>query len=278
MTQQDQQDQEERLRAFRASYPNKSLTVAGAEWKYRICGAAPRTLLMLPGGELVNDMGFDLAAALVPRFRIVYPAYPRAESLDELADGIAAILDAEKIPRVTVLGASFGGAVAQCMVRRHPDRIERLILSNTGVPLARLVRGRRVANGVLASIPWVLLRGLLARSMMKLMRAPAGETRFWRAYLKDLFETQLTKPAVMANLRIQLDYHLRYRFAPGDLAAWPGKVFVIESDNDIFNADRRRAMRDTYPQAPVYTFHGAGHAPAFSRTSEYLEVLGRFLE
>jgi pimeloyl-ACP methyl ester carboxylesterase len=90
----------------------------------------------------------------------------------------------------------------------------------------------------------------------------------------------------MANLRIQLDYHQRYRFAPDDLAAWlgktlektPGKVFVIESDNDIFNAERRKALRDTYPQAPVYTFHGAGHAPAFSRPAEYLEVLGRFLD
>jgi len=83
---------------------------------------------------------------------------------------------------------------------------------------------------------------------------------------------------VIANLAIQLDYHRRYRFAPEDLTGWPGKTFVIESDNDIFNAERRKALHDTYPQAPVYTFHGAGHAPAFSRAGEYLEVLGRFLE
>jgi len=270
--------QEERLRAFRASYPNKSLAVSGVEWKYRICGAGERTLLMLPGGELVNDMGFDLAAALAPRFRIVYPAYPRAPSLDDLADGVAAILDAEKIPCVCVLGASFGGAVAQCMVRRHPEKIERLILSNTGVPLAYLVRSRKVANAILASIPWPILRVLLAKSIMKLLGAPADQLPFWRSYARDLFASQLTKADVMANLRIQYEYHLRYRFTPGDLAAWPGKIFVIESDNDIFNAERRKALRDTYPQAPVYTFHGAGHAPAFSRAKEYLEVLGGFLE
>src|ERR1039457_488531 len=92
-------NQEERLRAFRASYPNKSLAAAAVEWKYRICGAGTRALLMLPGGELVNDMGFDLVAALAPRFRIVYPAYPRVESLDDLADGIATILNAENIDR-----------------------------------------------------------------------------------------------------------------------------------------------------------------------------------
>jgi pimeloyl-ACP methyl ester carboxylesterase len=275
-------NQEERLRAFRANYPNKSLAVGGVEWKYRVGGEGERTLLMLPGGELVNDMGFDLAAAVAPRFRIVYPAYPRVRSLDDLADGVAAILTAEDTPRVTVLGASFGGAVAQCMVRRHPAKMERLILSNTGVPLAHLVRGRKIANTVIASIPWPVLRRAMAKSILKLLGAPAGELQFWRAYTKELFATRLAKADVMANLEIQYEYHLRYRFAPGDLAEWiektPGKVFVIESDNDIFNAARRKALRDTYPQAPVYTFHGAGHAPAFSREKEYLEVLARFLE
>jgi pimeloyl-ACP methyl ester carboxylesterase len=270
--------QDDRLKAFRAKYPNNELAVAGAQWKYRICGDASRPLLMLPGGELVNDMGFDLVAALAQRFRIVYPAYPRVPSLDDLADGVAAILKAENIARCTVLGASFGGAVAQCMVRRHPDRIERLILSNTGVPLAHLVRGRKVVNAVLSSIPWPVLKGLMARSVIKLLGAPAAELGFWRAYTNELFDKQLTKADVMANLQIQAEYHARFHFAPGDLAAWPGKIFVIESDNDIFNAERRKALRDTYPQAPVHTFHGAGHAPAFSRASEYLDVLGRFLE
>ena len=195
-------NQEESLRAFRASYPNKSLAAAAVEWKYRICGVGTRALLMLPGGELVNDMGFDLVAALAPRFRIVYPAYPRVESLDDLADGIAAILNAENIARTSVLGASFGGAVAQCMIRRHPDRIERLILSNTGVPLAYLVRGRKIANAVLSSIPWPLLRGLLAKSIIKLLGAPADELPFWRDYTKELLATQLAKADVMANLRI----------------------------------------------------------------------------
>ena len=275
-------NQEERLRAFRAGYPNKSLMLAGVEWKYRICGAGTRALLMLPGGELVNDMGFDLVAALAPRFRIVYPAYPRVHSLDDLAGGVAAILDAENATRVAVLGASFGGAVAQCMMRRRPERIERLILSNTGVPLAHLARGRKIANAILSAMPWPVLRGLLSKSILRLLGAPAGEQPFWRAYTKELFATQLGKADAMANLRIQYEYHLRYRFAPGDLTAWiektPGRIFVIESDNDIFNAERRKALRDTYPQAPVYTFHGAGHAPAFSKAGEYLDVLGRFLE
>jgi len=270
--------QEERLHGFRTNYPDQTLAVGGAAWRYRICGQGREPLLLLPGGELVNDMAFDLAGALAPRFRIVYPAYPRVRSLEDLAEGVAAILAAENIPRATVLGASFGGAVAQCLVRRHPDRVSRLILSNTGVPLAYLVRGRKIANAVLGAVPWPLLRGLMARSILKLLGAPAAEVPFWRSYTRDLFATRLAKADVMANLEVQLAYHRHFRFKPEDLAAWTGKIFIIESDNDIFNAERRKALRDTYPQAPVYTFHGAGHAPAFSRAEEYREVLGRFLE
>lgn len=269
---------EERLRAFRAIYPNKSLTCGGRQWQYRVCGEGARTLLLLPGGELVNDLGFDLADALARRFRVVYPAYPRADALADLADGIDAILTAENAPSVWVIGTSFGGAVAQCMVRRHPERIARLILSNTGVPLAHLARTRKIVNATLATIPWPALRVLLARSLTKALGAPVDEMPFWRAYLKELFGARLTKAEVLSNLANQLEYHARYRFTPDDLAGWPGKIFIIESDNDIFSPERRKALRDTYPQAPVYTFHGGGHAPAISRAAEYLEVLDRFLE
>jgi pimeloyl-ACP methyl ester carboxylesterase len=268
---------EERLRAFRARYPNKSLAVRGAEWHYRVCGEGARPLAMLPGGELVNDLSFDLVDALAPRFRIVYPAYPRADALADFADGIAAILEAENVPRAPVLGTSFGGAIAQCMVRRHPDKIERLILSNCGAPLANQVRKRRTANAALSMLPWPILQRILARSIVKLLGAPAADLPFWRAYAKELVESRLTRVDVMSNLRNQLEYHEGYRFAPGDLAAWPGKVFIIESDNDLFGEERRKAQRDTYPQAQVYTFQGAGQSPAVSRPGEYLEVLERFL-
>jgi len=55
-----------------------------------------------------------------------------------LPNGLRAILDAEQAGCVTILGASFGGSVAQVFVRRYPERVGELILSNTGVPLRYL--------------------------------------------------------------------------------------------------------------------------------------------
>jgi len=77
----------EELRAIR----EKSL----GDWKYRVFGTGAKTFLAIPGGELVNDLGFELAIG--ETHRVVYPAYPRASSIEELADGLRMILDAEGI-------------------------------------------------------------------------------------------------------------------------------------------------------------------------------------
>jgi pimeloyl-ACP methyl ester carboxylesterase len=270
--------QADRLQDFRDRYPNKTLTVNGVQWTYRVCGQGARPLALL-GGGLANDLAFDLVGALASRFRIVYPAYPRVEALAEVVDGVAAILTAENLTGVSVVGTSTGGAVGQYLVRRYPERIERIVLSNTGVPWAPVVPRRKRITRLLAMVPWPVLRVPLARAVAKVLGAPLDTRPFWQAYAKELFTERLTKADVLSNLRLQIEYHGRYHFHAEDLAAWPGKVFIIESDNDpVFSPERNQALRETYPQAPVHTFHGAGHAPAFSRSSEYLEVLTRFLE
>lgn len=271
-------DQAARLQEFRARYPSRTLTVAGVQWSYRVCGEGARPLVLL-GGGLANDLAFDLVRALAPRFRIVYPAYPRVKTLADVVAGIAAILKAEDLTVVSLLGTSTGGAVAQYFVRLHPEAAARMILSNTGIPWAPVVRKRTIITNILSTIPWPLFRIPLARSIVKVFGAPAADRPFWEGYLKELFSDRLGKADILSNLRLQIQYHGQYHFNSEDLAAWPGKIFIIESDNDVvFSPERNKALRDTYPQALVHTFHGAGHAPAFSRPGEYLEVIQRFLE
>lgn len=270
--------QAQRLQEFRARYANRTLTVNRIQWTYRMCGEGPRPLALL-GGGLANDLAFDLVGALASRFRIVYPAYPRVETLAEVVEGVAAIFNAENLTGVSILGTSTGGAVGQYFVRRYPGTVERLVLSNTGVPWVHVVPRRKRIAAILSAIPWPVLRVPLARGVVKVLGAPAEARSFWKAYTKELFTDRLAKADVLSNLRLQIEYHGRYHFHAEDLAAWPGKIFIVESDNDpVFSPERNKALRDTYPQAPVHTFHGAGHAPAISRSSEYLEVLTRFLE
>jgi maspardin len=261
------------LARFRA-IPEKSL----GEWRYRVFGAGTRTFLVIPGGELVNDLGFEFALAIGETHRVIYPAYPRASSIEELADGLRAILDVEGIAQVAILGASFGGAVAQVFIRRHPDRVRELILSNTGVPLPYLARAVRITYWIAKTMPWGLTSKLLRKPLLKTVDQSNADHAFWAGYLEELCSSRLTKADILSNMLIQHDYHCRFHFTSEDLKDWHGRVLIAESDTDAIGSRRRKALRETYPQASVHTFHNAGHAPMFTRCDEYLRMVQDFLK
>ena len=78
--------------------------------------------------------------------------------LDDCADDAAAVLDALGIDRAVVIGYSMGGATAQVLWRRHPDRVAALVLCSTSAlwegHLGERVffRGLRVASKGLISV------------------------------------------------------------------------------------------------------------------------------
>lgn len=53
----------------------------------------------------------------------------------DLADDLAAFLDAEGLAQAVVVGHSFGGLVAQHFAARHPHRVLALVLCNTAATL-----------------------------------------------------------------------------------------------------------------------------------------------
>jgi hypothetical protein len=115
-------DLSRRLESFRRTHPYKELQVEGRQWRYVVGGQGKRTLLLFPGGTLVPDTYFMLLEDLERSSRVIVPAYAAVPTIAELVTGATAILDAEGIERVDVMGSSFGGYVAQCFVRAHPDR------------------------------------------------------------------------------------------------------------------------------------------------------------
>jgi pimeloyl-ACP methyl ester carboxylesterase len=214
------------LQDFRTRFAEKVIRVGTAEWSYRVIGTAAQTLLAIPGGELVNDLGFEFALAISDACRVVYPAYPRVTTIEELADGLCAILDAEKIEQAAVLGASFGGSVAQVCVRRHPDRISALILSNTSVPLRHLAPAKRLLELIFRALPWFVTTNLFRKVILKVADPNGVATTFWATYADEMLSSRLTKADVVANCRVQHDYYRRFHFTPEDLKSWRGRILI----------------------------------------------------
>ena len=107
------------------------------------------TVLLLHGWTVTADTTFaPTYPALADRYRVVapdlrghgrgLPVRGRVE-LADLADDAAAVLDALDVERALVVGYSMGGAVAQLVWHRHPERVTGLVLCST----ARHFRGGR---------------------------------------------------------------------------------------------------------------------------------------
>jgi pimeloyl-ACP methyl ester carboxylesterase len=263
----------ERLAAFRAAHPRQRLTISGAEWSYLIGGQGAETFVILPGGERIGDIAFPLFEALAGDFRCLYPSFPPLTSMDALVKGLAAILDHLAIERVILFGASFGGDVAQCFIRNYPSRVSKLILMNTGIPDERIGRTTRRFRPLVALPPLPLARALTRLYLSKALAVRPEERAFWQTMLRELI-ARLTRADLVASFDDTLDYRLNYHFAPDDLAAWPGELLILQSDDDPATTPAvRAALRALYPRARVYTFHAAGHVPFLSQPDVfYAEV------
>jgi pimeloyl-ACP methyl ester carboxylesterase len=214
-------------------------------------------------------------------YRVIAPSYPPLITMNELVDGIAAILDAEEMSEVFVLGQSYGGGVAQGLIRRHPSRVKKVVLSGTA-PLISL-RWKRELNSlflaIMSPLPEHMVLAIFRRSISSVITVQESERIFWEAYLKELFERHLTKPDILSHFHTSRDGQTNYAYRSGEKSSWGGEVLVIWGENDHLRTERgRNGMLEIYPQAQIHVIPGGGHTVAMSNPAEYAAAVRGFLD
>lgn len=267
--------QRDALRQFRAAYPEQTVHAGDFSWTYRQIGTG-EPLLWLVGGLKKGDAAYSYIPLLQEHFGIVLPDYPAAPTMSALADGLARVLDAAQIEQVNVLSGSFGGMLAQEFVHRHPQRVKRLVLSNTTVPRPELAAAYRSGLRTVRLLPEFLLRMFAPRQMYATIAPPASEAAFWRAYLRELFGERLNKRDITSTYEAMIDFMMRH-YTPADLANWQGEMLIIGSEDDhTFGQDALAGMFTLYPQARRHKFGGGGHSPASTRQIEFFSLVRDF--
>jgi pimeloyl-ACP methyl ester carboxylesterase len=274
-------EQVERLRGFRSEHPCKRIDVAGVEWRYISCGHGSEVLLLLTGGLRVAEAAFGYFRMFEDTYRVIAPTYPPLDTMSELVDGVVAVLDAEQAPQALVLGQSYGGAVAQVLIQRHPWRVKKVVLSGTAPLIA--VRWKNHLNDLILAaatlLPERTVMRLFERIVSPLITVQESERAFWETYLRELLRQHLTKADVLSHLRTTRDAQTNYVYTGDTKRRWGGDVLVVWGENDHLRTERaERGMRDLYPQAQIHVIAGGGHTVAMSNPEEYAAAVKGFLE
>lgn len=245
---------------FKKQNATRSAQVNGAELAYRDEGHGP-PLLLIHAFPLSSAMWEDQLDALSTRMRVIAPdlygfgASARgsgAASLDRHADDLAGLLDELKIEKATIAGLSMGGYISFAMLRRHRDRIERLILADTraGADSEEGKQGRE-KNAQLAEAEGA---GAIADQMLpKLLSANAT----------DEVRDEVRK-IIKANDRAGLVAALRAMAARPDstpllVTIDVPTLVIVGSEDALTPPSEARAMRAAIPGSRLVEIPGAGH-------------------
>jgi maspardin len=262
----------ESLQTFRQTYPARQMEVNGLAWQYVVLGAGEQTILFLHGLAGSYDIWWQQMVALQERYRSVSVTYAPADSLGAMAEGLLAILAANQIEQVNVVGSSLGGYLAQYLLAAHPDRIERAVLANTFSPNEIIARTYRLPVALLPYTPEWLVMAVMRASYRRRIYPSSGHSELVLAFLREISYGRMSKADISGRYRAVTE-----PFTPASSAAQKIPLLIIEADNDpLIPPQLRQQLRQTYPEAAVHTLSGAGHFPYLNRPEIYTKILDEF--
>jgi maspardin len=264
--------------------PEKSLNVRGVEWRYETGGRGAQTLLLFHDAVGGAAGVRWLAESFADEYQTIAPTVADVCTLEEVCDAVSVILDREHVGRAVVFGGSFGGFVAQAFRKRRPQQVEHLVLLSTGLPNRAAGASNERMLKLLRLLPFSLSRALLKLEMSRNLNAPAppdvaARVAEFRRRLEEYFDRELTKATLLSRVALSADFNRNEAYFPADLDGWPGRVLIVESDDDpVTSAEERRRLRAAYPCALTCTFAGAGHLIPLLRLEELAGVVKAFLK
>jgi 3-oxoadipate enol-lactonase len=251
----------------------------GVRIAYRFDGEHDKPVLLLS-----NSIGTDLhmwdgqVPSLTEHFRLLrYDARGHGDSdvpsgpysLDRLGRDVVELLDALGLQRVHVLGLSLGGIVAQWLGIHVPERVDRLVLSNTAAYLGPpqqwdpLIAELLAAPDMQATTHMFLQNWFPARMLQ-------DDDEIVERFRRTLLATQ--REGVAGSWAAVRDYDLRRTAA---LIRNPTLVIAGERDT-VTSAGHGKELAATVPGAR-YTVLPTVHMANVERPAEFLAAVVTFL-
>lgn len=276
----------------------------GVQLYYRVDGRAPSTVVVLHGGPgLTHDYLADDLLPLADTHRVIHydqrgsgrsSLVSGADALDarRFADDLEAVRLHFGLERLTLLGHSWGAAVAALYAMRHPQRVERLVLVGP-MPL-RLEALTRSFALVRQSGDAEWQRLLRARGQALL--ANPGDADACRAFYDTWFtpffgnaaartrsrgdfcagtpESRRNKPANVDRYTVPSLGEFDWR---GELRDVTSPALILHGSADVIPSDSSREWAAALPNARLALLDGIGHFPYLEAPEQFFPMVNAFL-
>lgn len=191
-----------------------------------------------------------------------------------MADDAAAVLSAAGVDRAAVFGISLGGAIAQELALRHPQRVNQLVLGCTRASGKEGERPDPAVVRALLSLLWLPEADALARTTPLVVSAPylAQHPELlaeWQALARD---QPTRRRSLIAQLAAILRHDTRAR-----LPTITAPTLVLSGDADrLIDVSCSHLLARRIPGARLEILPGAGHDLPAERPAELAALLRDF--
>ncbi len=198
-------------------------------------------------------------------------------SIADQADDAAGALTALGIPRAHVVGISMGGFIALELASRHPEMVEKLVLTSTSAGGRTHVKSspRITALLMLPRLGW-RDPGRRAMRTYRLIMAPGyceSHPDDWRM----IGAIARHHPQTAASYRRQLRACLRHD-ASGRLREIRAPTLVVHGTFDpLVPVENGKYLAAHIPGARLILYEGTGHIPIIERADDYNRDVLAFL-
>jgi proline iminopeptidase len=287
---------------------NKNFTtVNGAKLWYETEGTG-EPLLLIPGGPGLSHIYFKPhVSKLADRFKIIYfDAFGRGKSerakspgeytFQRDVDDIEGLRKSLGIDKFNIYGHSYGGIVAQAYILKHPEHVDKLVLSNT-LFSSKMFQAviDNMNNEIQNQYPevWEMLKAIRSRDQK------SGSIEYF--VTSSPVSMQLAYFYDVSNMtKLQGD---QFSFNPDVFFALAGDDPGFVAGGDLGNFDFRGQLKDVkvpsmiiagrfdrgclpsytlefknhMPQAKFVMFEKSGHFPFIEEPQEFCDTLNGFL-
>lgn len=239
-------------------------------------------VVLLHGFPFNRSMWREQIDALSVRYRVIAPdlrghgetAVAASATMEEMADDVAALMDALDIERAVIGGLSMGGYVTLAFARKYPQRVRALILADTrpqaDTEEARTNREKMAERAVsdgMEAIAEMQLPKLLAPKTIS--EEPEMVARVREMIVTTKGEGAAAALRGMAERRDQSDLLSQIKVPT---------LIIVGSEDELTPPTDAEKMQRAIQGSRLVRIDGAGHVSNIERANEFNRALVEFLD